>query len=174
MVSCKRRELGPGHFAPARFLTLPCLALLAAVPEAAFALQSRSPQAQQRTAPSPVPDQGSLLKLLWSTMAAVDQANKTGNYSVLHGLGSPAFQANNSPPALANVFARIRSQRIDLSDTFLVEPVLDFPARIEGGLLRIRGAFRMRPTGVQFDLLYQWDGAWKLHAVAIAPVSMSR
>jgi hypothetical protein len=122
----------------------------------------------------PVPDHLALTKLIWSTMAAVDQANRTSNYSVLHGLGSPAFQATNSPPGLAAVFTRIRLQRIDLSDTFLVEPVLDFPARIEGGLLRIRGAFRMRPTGVQFDLLYQWDGTWKLHGVAIAPVAMSR
>jgi hypothetical protein len=82
----------------------------------------------------PVPDHLALTKLIWSTMAAVDQANRTSNYSVLHGLGSPAFQANNSPPGLAAVFTRIRLQRIDLSDTFLVEPVLDFPARIEGGI----------------------------------------
>ncbi len=122
----------------------------------------------------PVPDQITVAKLVWGTMAAVDHANKTGNYAVLHGLGSPAFQANNSPPGLANVFTRIRLQRIDLADTLLVEPVLDFPARIEGGLLRVRGAFRMRPIGVQFDLLYQWDGAWKLHGVAINPVAMTR
>ncbi|HEX8480554.1 MAG TPA: hypothetical protein VF650_01465 [Allosphingosinicella sp.] len=121
-----------------------------------------------------MPDHLALTKLIWSTMAAVDQANRTGNYSVLQGLGSAGFQANNSVPALESVFRRIRLQRIDLSDTFLVEPVLDFPARIEGGLLRIRGAFRMRPTGVQFDLLYQWDGVWKLHGVAIAPVAMAR
>jgi hypothetical protein len=137
-------------------------------------LAAQAPRTAAGAAALPVPDHLALTKLIWSTMAAVDQANRTSNYSVLHGLGSPAFQANNSPPGLATVFARIRLQRIDLSDTFLVEPVLDFPARIEGGLLRIRGAFRMRPTGVQFDLLYQWDGTWKLHGVAIAPVAMNR
>jgi hypothetical protein len=147
-------------------------AFLLAAPGSPAAVSAQAPR--PAAASLPVPDHLALTKLIWSTMAAVDHANKTGNYSVLNGLGSPAFQANNSPPALAAVFARIRLQRIDLSDTFLVEPILDFPARIEGGLLRIRGAFRMRPTGVQFDLLYQWDGAWKLHAIAIAPVAMGR
>ncbi|HEU0099801.1 MAG TPA: hypothetical protein VFQ67_13635 [Allosphingosinicella sp.] len=126
------------------------------------------------SAAQPVPDQLTLAKLIWSTMAAVDQANRTGNYSVLRELGSAGFQAGNTPVNLAAVFGRIREQRIDLSDTFLLEPLLDFPARIEGGLLRIRGAFRMRPTGIQFDLLYQWDGGWRLHAIALNPVAMNR
>ncbi len=160
---------GPGLHAPARLLFAAILLATSATPTALAAQASRPAAASL-----PVPDHLALTKLIWSTMAAVDQANKTGNYSVLNGLGSPAFQANNSPPALAAVFARIRLQRIDLADTFLVEPILDFPARIEGGLLRIRGAFRMRPTGVQFDLLYQWDGTWKLHAIAINPVAMNR
>jgi hypothetical protein len=153
---------------------LPALLLLvaASLQPALLAAQVRRPPA---TAPAlPIPDQLPLAKLVWSTMAAVDHANRTGNYSVLRELGSPAFQANNSPAALSAIFAEIRKQRLDLSDTFLVEPILDFPARIEGGLLRIRGAFRMRPTGVEFDLLYQWDGAWKLYAIAINPVTMKR
>ena len=121
-----------------------------------------------------MPDQLTLAKLIWSTMAAVDHANKTGNYVVLRELGSPGFKSSNSALTLAGVFSRIRGQRLDLADTFLVEPLFEFPPRIEGGLLRMRGAFRMRPTGVQFDLLYQWDGTWKLHGVAINPVSMTR
>lgn len=163
---------GPGLHAPARLLF--ALFLLSG-PLSPAALTAQPPRtAGPSAAAVPVPDHLALTKLIWSTMAAVDQANRTGNYSVLHGLGSPGFQASNTPPGLASVFARIRLQRLDLSDTFLVEPVLDFPARIEGGLLRIRGAFRMRPTGVQFDLLYQWDGVWRLHGVAIAPVAMNR
>jgi hypothetical protein len=165
------KNSGPGLHAPARLLFA---ALFLGAYGCPSPLAAQPPRATAGTASLPVPDHLALTKLIWSTMAAVDQANRTANYSVLHGLGSAAFQANNSPPSLASVFARIRLQRIDLSDTFLVEPVLDFPARIEGGLLRVRGGFRMRPTGVQFDLLYQWDGIWKLHAVAIAPVAMNR
>ena len=121
-----------------------------------------------------LPDSKSVLRLVWTTMAAVDHANKTGNYSVLRQLGSPGFQANNSPAALAAIFAQIRQQRIDVESTLLLEPILDFPPRSEGGLLRVRGAFRMRPTRLEFDLLYQWDGAWKLYAIALNPVAMGR
>jgi hypothetical protein len=151
--------------------------LLAGVPQASAA-QARQTRAQSvprpapvaPTAQSPVPDQLTLAKLLWSTMAAVDQANKTGNYSVLRDLGSPGFQANNNPATLAAVFAGIRDRRIDLSDTLLFEPAYEFAPGIESGLLRMRGIFRMRPTGVQFDLLYQWDNGWRLHGIAVRPV----
>ena len=107
-------------------------------------------------------------------MAAVDHANRTGNYTVLRMLGSPAFQTNNSPQTLAGVFAAIRQQRVDLSNALLVEPVLDFPPRIENGLLRVRGAFRMRPVAVQFDLLYAWNGSWQLHGIALLPQPLPR
>lgn len=105
-------------------------------------------------------------------MAAVDHANKTGNYSVLHALGSRNFQAANPVNSLAVIFAGIRQQRVDLSDTLMVEPVYEFAPREERGLLRVRGAFRMRPRAVQFDLLYEWNGGWKLFGIALAPVSM--
>jgi hypothetical protein len=139
--------------------------------------QSRSP-APGATAPAaaqpaiPIPDQLSVSKLVWSTMAAVDHANKTGNYSVLHALGSANFQSTNTVTTLAAIFASIRQQRIDLSDTLLFEPAFEFPPRAERGLLRVRGAFRMRPRAVQFDLLYEWNNGWKLFGIALAPANM--
>jgi hypothetical protein len=151
-------------------------ALLAASPAAA----QRRPQ-QTRPAPAPVPapaqtsltvpDHLTLSKLLWSTMAAVDHANKTGNYSVLRSLGSPGFQRRYDVNALSATFAGIRQTRLDLADTLLIEPLLEFPPAIQGGLLRMRGAFRMRPTGVRFDLLYQWNNGWALEGVAMQPLA---
>ena len=105
-------------------------------------------------------------------MAAIDQANKTGNYSVLRDLGSPGFQANNNAASLATVFATIRGNRIDLSDTLLVVPTYEFaPAVTPPGTLRMRGSFNMRPITIQFDLLYEWHQGWRLEAVALRPVS---
>jgi hypothetical protein len=105
-------------------------------------------------------------------MAAVDHANKTGNYSVLHALGSTSFQSANPVASLANIFASIRQQRVDLADTLLLEPFYEFAPREERGLLRVRGAFRMRPRAVQFDLLYEWNGGWKLFGIALVPVNL--
>ena len=56
-------------------------------------------QTTQQVAPTraPMPDNAKLTLLIQMHIAALSQANLTGNYSVLHALGSPAFQAVNSP-----------------------------------------------------------------------------
>ncbi|TMJ16111.1 MAG: hypothetical protein E6G94_05040 [Alphaproteobacteria bacterium] len=128
-------------------------------------------QRQPVQAATSIPDQTGIARLVWSTMAAVDHANKTGNYMVLRSLGSPAFQAANSVSALATVFASVR--QTDLSATLSVEPVYEFPPRLEAGQLRIRGAFRMRPEAVQFDLVYQWNQGSMLQAIAVRAVPAS-
>ena len=120
-----------------------------------------------------IPDQAGLARMVWSTMAAVDHANKTGNYNVLRGLGSPDFQAANGAPALSRIFAGLREGGINLSDTLSIEPSYEFPPALEGGMLRLRGAFRMRPQAVQFDLLYQWNQGWMLNGIAVRTVPFS-
>lgn len=146
--------------------------LVAAAPAIAASQARPAPAPVQAPPQLPVPDPITINKLLWSTMAAVDQANKTGNYSVLQQLGSPGFQASNDVARLAGIFAGIRQQRLDLSDTLLVEPWFEFPPGFQGPLLRLRGGFRMRPTSVEFDLLYQWNNGWRIDAIAIRGVPM--
>ena len=101
-------------------------------------------------------------------MAAVDHANRSGNYSVLRDLGSPGFQANNNAASLAGVFAALRSQQVDLSETLIVQPTFDIAKMNEPGVLRLRGSFPLRPAPILFDLLFQWrDGGWRLHGIAV-------
>lgn len=117
------------------------------------------------------PGQLTSLKLLRSTLAAVDHANKTGNYTVLRDLGSPGFQLMNSAAGLAAVFARIRESRTDLSDMLLVQPAYDFaPALFKPGVLRMRGKFKAAGKRLGFDLVYQWQDGWMLHGIAIQPL----
>ena len=54
-----------------------------------------------RTGPQSAPrpaqiDRNGVLILIRQSLLALDQANKTGNYTVLRDLGSPAFQANSA------------------------------------------------------------------------------
>ncbi|MDQ3140006.1 MAG: hypothetical protein M3Q15_04710, partial [Pseudomonadota bacterium] len=135
-----------------------------------------SPQnAPASAAAMAVPDQATLTKLLWSSMAAVDQANKTGNYSVLRDLGSQGFQTYNNAATLAATFADIRTRQIDLSDTLLVAPTYEFaPTMVGPGLLRMRGRFALRPTAIGFDFIYEWNAGWRLHGVSIMPFDMPR
>jgi hypothetical protein len=73
-----------------------------------------APQPAPPSAPTPAPiDRNGVLILVRSTLLALDQANKTGNYTVLHNLGSPAFQVNTAAQ-LAEIFANERRQGIDL------------------------------------------------------------
>jgi hypothetical protein len=113
------------------------------------------------------------MKLIWSAMAALDHANRTGNYSVLRDLGAPSFQRNNSAATLGSTFQAIRDQRLDVSNALLVSPRFEIaPTIVEGGLLRARGSFPLRPTAIGFDLLFQnAGGEWRLFGIAVLPLA---
>jgi hypothetical protein len=130
----------------------------------------QQPQRQPAAAQVAVPDALTVSKLIWSTIAAVDHANVTGNYSVLRDLGAPSFQASNNAATLAGVFQTIRTQRVDLSVALLVAPTYEIGPVIQNGLLRIRGIFPLRPTGIAFDLLFQpVQDRWALFGIALVP-----
>jgi len=139
-------------------------------------------QAQPRLTPGiapaairPVPDQLQLAKLVWSMMAAVDQANKSGNYSVLRDISSTGFQINNDPAKLAQIFANIRSSRIDLSNALLVPPTYTVaPQQIQADVFRVQGVFSLRPVALAFDMYFQWErGEWRLYGIDIRPLAMN-
>jgi len=174
MVRGGSHKFGPGRVAPAR-LILAALALTL-VPQPALGQGRRARPAAPAPAPvqgqvqaqSPAPDQLTSLKMLWSVMAAVDHANRTGNYSVLRDLGTPAFQARNNPANLAAIFAGLRDQHVDLSDTLIVTPLWEIvPTMVQPRVLRMRGSFPLRPAAIAFDLLFAWDGGWRLDGIAI-------
>jgi len=100
-----------------------------------MALAIGSPSLAQTRAQQAAPPELALVsKLVWSTLAAVDHANQTGNYSVLRDLGAPSFQANNTDAGLAGIFQNIRNQRVDLARTLLIAPTYQFePAIVQGG-----------------------------------------
>jgi hypothetical protein len=157
---------GPGRCAPALLLLA---AMIGGVPARA---QGPAPAAPPAAAQPGVPDTLIVHKLIWSTMAALDQANQTGNYSVLRDLGAPGFQANNTPATLAGIFTAIRNQNIDLGYTLVISPVFQFPpAIVQGGLLRVRGVFALRPNAIGFDFLYQnVGGQWRIFGIAVVPL----
>lgn len=101
-------------------------------------------------------------------MAAVDHANRTGNYSVLRDLGTAAFQTRNTAANLAAIFAGLRERNVDLSETLIVTPVWEIaPSMIQPRVLRLRGRFPLRPAAIAFDVLFAWDGGWRLEAIAV-------
>lgn len=124
----------------------------------------------------PIPGELELAKLVWSTMAAVDHANRAGNYSVLRDLSAPGFQANNDAARLTDIFSTLRQSRIDLSNALLLAPTYRAtPGFVQQGVLRVQGYFGLRPTAINFDLYFQWIGGnWKLFGVSIVPSTIAQ
>jgi hypothetical protein len=147
----------------ARLFTL-AVFLVATVPPA-FAQQAPP------FASAPVPGELELAKMVWSTMAAVDHANRSGNYSVLRDLSAPGFQIANDPARLTQIFANLRNANVDLSNTLLLAPTYrSAPRMVQADILQVQGSFGLRPTAIAFDLYYQWvQGRWRLFGVSIGP-----
>ena len=104
-----------------------------------------------------------------STLMALNDANRTGNYSVLRDLASPAFQSVNSPAALARIFEGLRREHVDLSVAALVAPVWDAPpAFSRDGLYRIAGHYRAGRHLVRFSLAFVLiDESWRLIEIGV-------
>jgi hypothetical protein len=129
---------------------------------------------QTRTQAPPIrqtilPDENTQARLVWSTLTALDNANRTGNYAVLYRLGTDAFQQQNSPARLSQLFSSLRENRVDVGRTILSSPTYyQPPAILADGSLRLRGGFDFRPKSIRFDLIYANEGGgWQLGALSV-------
>ena len=128
-----------------------------------------SARAQTGAAPRPAQiDRNGLLILVKSTIIALDQANKTGNYTVLRDLAAPGFAAANNAARLAEIFANLRRDKIDLAGALVLEPQLTvMPEITANGMLHLAGFFPSAPTQINFEFLYApVDGQWRLFGIA--------
>ncbi|TWB96297.1 hypothetical protein FBZ93_108339 [Bradyrhizobium macuxiense] len=130
---------------------------------------SSPPSAQQPAAKPANIDRNGVLMLIRSTLLALDQANKTGNYTVLRDLGAPGFQANTAA-RLAEIFAKQRGDKLDLSGVAVIDPQLSLLPQIEpNGLLHMAGFFPSVPAQVNFELLFApVDGQWRVFGVSLS------
>jgi hypothetical protein len=106
--------------------------------------------------------------LIFSTLIALNQANATGNYTVLRDMGAPGFQSANSSAGIAEAFATLRQRNLNLSLILLFQPkFLRKPDIDAQGMLRATGYFATRPR-VNFDLMFQFArGKWRLFGMAV-------
>jgi hypothetical protein len=132
----------------------------------------QAPPAPSAQPPTPQPvqiDRNGVLILIRSTLLALQHANQTGNYTVLRDLGAPGFQAGNTAARLAEIFANLRAQNLDLSGVAVLEPQLTtLPQIVQGGMMRMAGFFPSMPLQVNFDLLFApVEGRWRLFGVSL-------
>jgi hypothetical protein len=127
-------------------------------------------QAQQQQTPGiALPDSYKLNMMIRTAIVALNQANQTGNYTVLRDLGSISFRMSNDPSRLAEVFAALRKRQLDLSPVLFFTPKLvQQPQVDERGLLRLVGFFETAPERVNFDIYYVFEaGQWRLFGIGL-------
>ena len=145
----------------ASLIVLSTLSLVCATPIQAQMQKSKVKQS--------IPDENTLARLVWSTMVALDNANRTENYSVLYRLGTPEFQQRNTPQQLAQSFTALRQNRVDVGRAILTTPSYYIPPQsLRDGSLRLRGGFDYRPNSIRFDLVFKnIGGGWSLSAISV-------
>ncbi len=130
------------------------------------------PRTVQQAAP---PQQASATEaqmhyLVRTSLLALNDANRTGNYTVLRDLAAPSFREKNSAADLAQVFAEMRRARLDLSMAALQQPQFDGPPSLDAERrMRLKGFYPTEPNRVVFDLSFEAVGGhWQLHGVTIS------
>lgn len=116
-----------------------------------------------------LPEPAALMILIRSTIAALNHANLTNNYSTFRDLGTAEFQRTTSPEQLSQQLKPFRDQGLDLSPVFAVTPVLDQPPVLaRDGTLELAGHFPTSPLKITFRLAFQAEnGRWRHSAVVV-------
>jgi hypothetical protein len=108
--------------------------------------------------------------LVRSALLTLNDANRSGNYTVLHDLAAPDFQARNSAADLAQSFADLRRRNFDLFAAAILAPQFTTPPGLDGsGKMRLTGIFPTQPLEISFDLVFQTvAGQWRLFAISVS------
>jgi len=111
-----------------------------------------------------VPSDRALEALIKSSLLTLNDANVTGNYSVLHAKLSKPFREQFPPEKLKAAFREFREESTDYDIIAAMLPTYDpKPGIDEDGKLVVKGSFPTEPSRVRFELEFiPSDGEWKL------------
>ena len=145
----------------------------------------QAPQPQKSTSPAPgksaaqaqpqvaMPDADKILLLIRSTLVTLNDALQTGNFTVLRDMAAPGFREANSAGRLAQIFAPLASQGVDLTAVTIMAPQLTEVPTIEAQrqMLHLKGFFPGQPLQINFEMLYEpVAGRWRLFGLAVNAV----
>lgn len=110
-----------------------------------------------------VPDQMMQEILIKTYLLSLNDANVTGNYTVLQAKLAKPFRDQFSPDRLKQVFKEFVDKKIDFGLIAAKPPVASSPTVIDNrGALLVRGYFDTRPSRVMYELDFlPSEGEWK-------------
>jgi len=132
--------------------------------------QTQQPQQKTQQQPTMPVSTEQALYLVRSTLLTLNDANQSGNYTVLRDLAAPDFQARNTAADLSQIFSDLRRRNVDLYGAALLAPQLTaVPALDQRGFLHLAGYFPTQPQQINFDLLFQnVANHWRLYGISIS------
>jgi hypothetical protein len=119
-----------------------------------------------------MPNAEKIVLLVRNSLITLNDALKTGNYTVLRDMGAPGFREANSAAHLSQIFADLVVKKVDLSAVAVITPQLSQTPGLdqEKGMLHLKGYFPGKPVPINFELLYQAvDGQWRLFGISVNP-----
>lgn len=128
------------------------------------------PPPKQPVVGAALPPADVLENMVRSILVAVNQANFTGNYAVLHALGTRELQTRMTPQDLATSFEILRKKSVDL--TLVLSHPVQFstpPAVAKEGTLELSGSIPTKPHRVDFVITYfPVAGYWRVDGLTIS------
>lgn len=114
--------------------------------------------------------------LIQNTVLALNQANLSGNYTVLRDLASPQFGAVTTSAQLAIIFREHRKAKLDMSPVVLFQPQLSQPPQLtNAGTLHVVGFYPTKPLQINFNLTYQIvQGQWRILRISVFPTKAEK
>jgi hypothetical protein len=108
--------------------------------------------------------------LVRSALMTFNDANATGNYSVLFAKASKQFQSSLSTDKLSEAFKTYRDQNLNLEKTIITADLLESKAAEidDDGVLHLVGSLKDDQTSLRYDLKFiQNNAVWKLLGIDI-------
>ena len=136
--------------------------------------QTKGAPLQKPAAPEVVlPSAETTVILIRTTLLSLNDALRTGNYTVLRDIASPSFREANNAGRLYEIFSNLAGKNINLSAVALLVPqVPQAPSIDQNKRLHISGYFPGNPIQLNFDLIFEAvNDQWRLFGIAVNPTS---
>jgi hypothetical protein len=153
------------------FWALSAFACLAASNDCAA--QSQAGGAKQPETPEVVlPGAETTVILIRTALLSLNDAMRTGNYTVLRDLAAPSFREANTAGRLYQIFSNLTEKRIDLAMVAILAPQLSqMPSIDQNKRLHLSGYFPGSPVQLNFELIFEpVNGQWRLFGLSVVPV----
>ena len=107
--------------------------------------------------------------LIKATLMSFNDANMTGNYTVLYDKSAKPFRAQLSVEKLREAFNVFHEKKINIESIVAAEIAASKTPKIDdNGVLQLQGRFKDDEKRIRFDLKFlQEDGIWKILGINV-------